>query len=296
MNRKKAAKQKKKVDAAIASLSPYDDVVCWTRGDLPCPWTQEQIDDYQKKIDSAFGAEKALVLAWSMDRTYWDEMYLDDWHVFGEPKGKIQKIPNLLFKQIPIDDRDYLFISAPRWMILEKLHASQLEDSWEDSGWVEDAQMLGGRKRIRTKKPPEFFYQPLLPPLGTIALHTRSAVGQKPSCCERAWQADKSVCYGRYKPPGEEELREIRLIRQRMDKDGVAQRNDAPRSLKMLERARLNHQFFIKEAERRQGQAVRDLIMRNPEGYMGDVMKNYGASAKQIETALKEAFKQEELT
>lgn len=294
MNRKKTAKTNKALAKLSSRVSPYDNVLSWMKGDLPCPWTKEQIADFQLKIDSAFGAKDALVLAWSMDRDYWDEIYMDDWHIHGAPKGRPQKIPMLLFKHIPVNERDYLMVSAPRWMILEKLHGSQLEDSWDESSWVADNESIGGKKRIRTEKPPVSFYQPLLPPLGTIAEHVQNVVTGEINPCCRTLMANDMVCYGRYREPGEDILAEIRKIRERMDRDGVAQRSDQPRSLKTLERQRMSTNFLIQEAAKRQREATQELILANPMMYMGDVMANYGITktAPEIDRILKEAFRQ----
>ena len=72
MNRKKKAKLEKKVEAYTATLSVFDDPLQWLNHDAVCPWTPKQIEDYQKKLDSAFGAENAIVIAWSYDERYFD--------------------------------------------------------------------------------------------------------------------------------------------------------------------------------------------------------------------------------
>ena len=291
MNRKKTSKIKRQVAAEINTLSVYDDILEWLKGDIPCPWTQAQIDAFQRRLDSAFGAENAIVLAWSGDRKYWDEFYTD-WHVNGTPKGRPEKKPLLLFKQIPVSETDYVFISAPRFLLLETLHPSQLEASWEDSSFVDAPDSLTGKKRIRTEKPPPAFYQVLK----TIAVHEKPfASGQGRPCCERAWNADRSICYGKYRPPSDEDIEYIGKIRERMDADGVAQRNDAPRSAKLLQRATAATNFFIQDSERRKSLAVKEMILGDPHQFLGDILKNYKITmnATQLDKTLKEAFKQE---
>lgn len=294
MNRKKVSKIKKIVAADIAALSPLDDPLNWVRGNIPCPWTPEQMADYQRKLDTAFGVERGIVLAWSYDRKYWDELYMDGWDIYGEPTTTPQKTPILLFKQMTLG-KDRFYISAPRFMLLEALHGSQMEASWEAERYEADDSFIGGRKRIRRMNPPEFMYQPLLAPLGTLAHHEYSNVigGMRP-CCRRLWEANQSICYGKYRPPTVDDLIAVKKIRERMDADGLYQRNDQGRSKKLISNAAAATKFQIEYAARKQSEGVRQLLMSDPTGYMGDIMKNYGVSAKQIEESLKEGFKRKE--
>lgn len=268
------------------------------KGDAVCPWTQEQIDAFQKRIDSAFGAEKALVLAWSYDRTYWDEFFMDEWNIFGDPTTPPQKTPILLFKQFDLNDKDRFYVSWPRWMILEKHHGSQLTD-WEQSAYTADDQFIGGKKRIRRETAPEFFYVQLDRPLGVLARHEKSSVIGGPNpCCVRRWEAAKSICYGSYRDPSDEDIAAVRQIRINMDKAGVAQRNDAPRSAKMLEAAAESTRHHMKMAERQMKLGIREMIMNDPEPYIADIIKNYGItmSSPEIERTLREGFARQEET
>ncbi len=296
MNRKKASKIQQRVATEVATLAPLDDPLCWLEGNIPCPWTPAQMDDYQKKLDSAFGVEKGIVLAWSYDRKWWDELYMDKWDIYGEPIGEPQKIPMLLFKQITLGE-DRIYISTPRFMLLETLHGSQFEASWESEMYEEDDSFIGGRKRIRRMKPPEFMYQPLLAPLGTLAHHEYSnVIGQMRPCCQRLWDSSKSICYGKYRPPTTDDLIAVKRIRERMDADGLYQRNDQARSQKLISNAAVSTQFQIDYAARKRKNAVRELIMSDPKIWMGDVFKNYkmDMSASEIDRTLKEGFKRKE--
>lgn len=294
-NRKKTSKIERIKKQTIDALSPYDDPVVWLTDPPPCPWTKEEIEKYQKKLDSAFGVEKGIVLAWSYDRTYWDEIYMDGWDVYGEPTTKPQKTPILLFKQVTLNDKDRLYISTPRWMLLERIHGSQLEAGWEAEKYEADDTYIGGKKRIRRSTPPRDSYQPLLAPLGTLAKHEHRLDPNAPlaPCCERLWAADKTICYGKYRPPTTDDLIAVKKLRERMDADGLYQRNDAERSQKLLSRASTATKHFMDYAARRRKNAVQEMIMADPKGFMGDVFKNYGItlSAPEIDRALKEGFK-----
>ncbi len=289
MNRKRTSKLKKVIETQVAALSPYDDPVAWLKDPPPCPWTAKQIQDFQDQINSAFGAQNAYVLAWSGDKQYGDEFYID-WYANGEPKGSPETKPMLLFQSVPVNDRDYVYVYAPRFVILETLHGSQLEASWEESSWVDDPESLGGKKRIRRKKPPQFFYRVIK----TIAQHERSITsnGRRP-CCKRVWDAYRGICYGKYRPPADEDLAMIRSMRENLDKLGIVQRNDVPRDPKVLQLATAATQYYMSQAARQRRTAVQEMIMADPQQFMGDVIKNYGITmnATEIERTLKEGFK-----
>lgn len=299
MNRKQASKLAIKVESAkkLHFDVPYDDVMNWLTDPPPCPWTDEEIADYQLKLDSAFGVEKGIVLAWSADRRFWDEVYMDSWDIYGEPTSAPQKTPLLLFKQININDKDRIYISAPRWMLLESIHGSQLETSWKADVYEADDSYIGGRKRVRRPTPPECIYQPLLPPLGTLATHEYSSIiGAMKPCCQRLWDADKTICYGKYRPPTADDLIAVKRIRERMDADGLYQRNDAQRSQKLISRASDATQYHMDYAARKRKEAVRELLLTDPKQFMGAVFKNYGMTlnATEIDRTLKAGFKRKD--
>ena len=287
MNRKKTAKIAKAIEKA-PSIHPFDDTETWLRGDFTAPpWPKEKIVEFQKRINSAFGAENALVLAWSGDRSYGDSFYTN-WFANGLPKGKLERKPVLLFAEVPVSEHDYLYITVPRWLILEVHHGSELESSWEVASWVEDKSMLGGRKRIRAEKPPEFFYQHLQ----IIAQHDRPFLtNDMPACC-RNMMAQNRICYGRYREPSEVDIAYIRGIRERMDRDGVAQRNDERRSAKLLQNAAASTRHFIHRAQQQKALAVQEMMLENPKLYLGDILKRSGntMSAKELREIAVEAF------
>lgn len=293
MNRKRESKLKAKVAAEIAALSPFDDPSNWAIGDFAnSPWTQEQMDDFQKQLDSAFGGEKAIALVWSGDRKYGDEFYTD-WHYNGLPKGRLERKPVLLFGEFKVSETDYTYVSCPRFLLMEVHHGSELESSWEESSWVADQRMFGGKKRIRGERPPEFFYTHLR----VMSTHEQSTVfNGVPPCCERMWRLNKRICYGKYREPNETDIAYVRNIRQRMDAEGIVQRNDAPRSKKLLEKAGLATKHFMRQAEIARAKSTKEFMLANADTFFGDIVTRRGAtmSPAELEKTVREALDADE--
>lgn len=274
MNRKKASKIKKQVAESVNRLHPYDDPNNWLTSDFQeSPWPKEKIADFQKQIDSAFGGENAIVLVWSGDRSYGDAFYTD-WFPNGAPKGRLERKPVLLFGEFKVNEKDYLYLSCPRWVLMEVQHASQLEASWEESSWVDDNASLGGRKRIRPEKPPKYFYTHLR----TLADHEHATFNGIPACCERMWRVSRRICYGKYREPNEQDIAYVRNIRERMDRDGVAQRNDQKRSAKVLQRAQIATKHFMEQASLRKAEAVKELMMANSGPFFQSILDQVGST------------------
>lgn len=293
-NRKKTSKIIKAVEKAkdLYFQHPYDDPNEWVKGDFQRPpWPAEKIAEYQKKLDSAFGAENAIILAWSGDRKYGDALYTD-WYPNGLPKGKLEHKPPLLFAEHKINEHDYFYVSCPRWLLLQVLHVSQYEEGWEAASWVDDPSMIGGRKRIRPEKPPVNMYKHLL----IIAEHDQTQLSHEiPNCCVKMLN-QKRICYGRYKEPSDVELSHVRGERQRQDKMGISQRNDAPTSQKLIEQASLATKYFIKRAQEQQALGVKDMMLANSEAFFGDLLKRTGStkSFKELEAIAKSALEAQE--
>lgn len=288
MNRKKTSKINKELARQVDKLHPYDDVEQWLGESFTtAPWSDSEIADYQKKIDSAFGTANAIRLAWSGDSTYWDE-FATEWTATGHAI-KFKKAPNLLLLDQPIapGSDDYVRIMVPRWLLLERLHPSELEASWQV--WDDADEYLGGKKQLRKEKPPAEYWHVL----ATIAEHEPPIVSGAPfPCCERMWQASKLMCFGKYRPPSDADLLKIKAMRTAMDRDGVAQRPDQPRSQKLRARAQALTAHYMKQAARQKASAVKELIMSDPQGYMIDVIKNRGItlSAREIDAAILEGL------
>ncbi len=289
-NRKKTSKLVKK--AQTYKFGPFDDPSTWVTDDFSKPpWLPEKIADYQKKLDSAFGAENAIILAWSGDRQYGDAFYTD-WYVTGLPKGKLERKPPLLFAEHKINEHDYFYVTCPRWILVQALHISEYEAGWESASWIPDPSMIGGRKRIRSEKPPKQMYKHVL----IIAEHDQTLLSHEiPKCCVKMLN-QKRICYGRYKEPSDVELSHVRGIRRSQDHRGIIQRNDAPRSRKLIEEASLAAKYFIKRAQEQQALGVKDMMLANSEAFFGDLLKRTGStkSFKELETIAKSAMEQQE--
>ena len=232
---------------SLPLVSRYDEIEKWVEGGFEnAPWSQESIDNFQKRINSAWGGENCIVLVWSGDRSYGDAFYTD-WFPTGLPKGDLERKPVLLFGEFKVNERDYIYVVPPRWVLMEVHHGSQLEAGWEESAWSPDPTMLTGRKRIRAKKPPEFFYVPWR----TIARHEGGAKdwSLKNPCCERLWYGTKKICYGNYRDPDESDIEFVGMTQANMVKAGVTQRNDTARDAKTILQANLATKYFMKRAE-----------------------------------------------
>jgi hypothetical protein len=289
MNRKKAAKEQRK---AIVE-NPLNDSVEWLTTDFSVPPLDEKWQaEFQKKLDSAFGAENAIVLAWSNDRRYWYELY-SDWFITGDPKpASLEKKPQVLFGCYNVSETDYIYVSPPRWLLLEREHPAQYSATWEASAWLSDQQMLSGRKRVLPKEVPPVQYRWLR----TIAEHDQTVViGDMPRCCRVALDVHK-VCYGRYREPSEIDLAHVRGIRERMDAAGHVQRNDEPVNEQSLKQAELTSKFYFQQAERQRIKAYHEWIMQDPKAFLGTALERRGItmSDREITEAVKEALDQSE--
>ncbi len=272
--------------------SPYDLLENWLQGDFKqAPWPKEKIAEFQKRLDSAFGAENAFLLVWSGDRTYGDKFFTD-WDIHGNPKGELEAKPLLLFKEISVGPTSYIYVSAPRWMIVEVHHGSQLEAGWDESSWVTDPDMTTGRKRIRDFQPPEFFYAYFR----TIAEHEEFTIQGVPFCCAHRWNKSKSVCYGKYREPNDTDIAAVRQIRINQDKSGVVQRNDEARCAKILKDGNAMTGHFVKAAQRQKMTSVKDMMLEFPQNFFGDILEKRGVTMtpRELESIVREGLESEE--
>lgn len=292
MNRKKASKVKETERKKLHFEHPYDNVDNWLMGDFERPpWDDTRIKAFQDKLDSAFGAKNAIILAWSGDKRYGDAFYTD-WFANGLPKGKLERKPPLLFAEYKVNETDYVYISCPRWLLLEVSHISQYKDSWEANSWVSDDDFLGGRKRIRAIEPPEFMYSHFK----IIAEHDAPLLkNAMPPCCEQML-AQNRICYGRYKEPSDEDIASVRRVRENQDKAGVTQRNDEDRSTKLLQDAAASTRYFIKRAQEQRATQIKDVMLGNSKLFFGDILEKKGStmSYKEMEKIVRGALEEQD--
>jgi len=294
MNRKKTSKANRKISARekeiVAQVKakknkihPFDDVNNWLLDDFKTPpWSEQKIQAFQKRLDSAFEAPNGIVLAWSGDRRYGD--------VFLNEKGEIERKPPLLFAEHKVNDRDYIYISCPRWLLMEVLHGSQLEASWEEASMVNDP--VRGKVRIRPEQPPEFAYHHFK----IIAEHDQTMLlGETPRCCERML-AQHRICYGKYREPSDEDIALVGATRQNMNNAGVTQRNDEARTKKVLMDGTVATRHFIKRAREQQAQKIKDLMLANAETFFGNIPKLIGTTKthKELEHIYAQALEQQD--
>lgn len=260
------------------TIHPFDDPENWAKGDFTAPpWSQEQIRSFQRRIDSAFGAENAIVLVWSGDRSYGD-VFLED--------GKLVRKPVLLFGEYPVGS-DYLYIVPPRWCLMEVHHGSQLTD-WEESSWLYDED--GGKTRIRPETPPKFYYVHLKN--GVLASHEQPTASGVPPCCERMWRNGRRICYGKYREPDDRDIAMVGEIRKAMDEAGVAQRPDTERDARTVQAANLATKHFMQRAAYNRAVAAKNMILTNPSAFLGDILEKRGStmSELQVERIVKQAL------
>lgn len=288
MNKKKQGQLTRKQAAAKkpSSAHPYNNLEDWLGADFSKPpESEEWVKDFQRRIDNAFGAEGLFVLAWSGDQSYWEE-FACDWYANGTAKT-FEKRPIMLWAEIPVDNKDYIYIYPPRWMILEKWHPVQYAPNWESSVWEDDDTMLGGRKQIRPKNPPKDFYG-FWKSVERHSNHT--APNGEPVCCVSSLRVGK-LCYGEYRKPDDSDLLALSKMRKDMDKRN-AQRPDEPLQERTLEEARLNSRHYRQRSKEQKAEAVLNLGKCNPNMYLGNLEKDHGIklSAREKEAIVTEAL------
>ena len=270
----------------------FDKTETWLRGDFETPpMSAEQIQSFQDKLDSAFGAKNAIILAWSGDKKYGDAFYTD-WYPNGLPKGKLERKPPLLFAEYKVNETDYVYVTCPRWLLLEVSHVSQYGASWEANAWANDEDFIGGRKRIRAIEPPEFMYSHFK----IIAEHdTPLMTNALPPCCEKML-AQNRICYGRYKEPSEVDVASVRAVRENQDRAGITQRNDEARSAKLLQDAAASTRYFIKRAQEQKALQVKDAMLANSKLFFGDILEKKGStmSYKEMENIVRGALEEQD--
>lgn len=238
----------------VQPKSFFDSQKNWVTAGIwqPPPFDAE---GYQKKLDRIFGVSPSggsicrVKWAWQCQR--WENIEWDD---FGNAtKGEWRQKYRALTVEIGNDE--YVDISPPRWVLEERFEPGQYARSWELTryktipigvppiacrycrtlDWInsytsdlsnvqckfcqEITIIPFTRQDVAGQAPREGWYN-LLPVIGVVADHEANG-----ACCKRSLKEDRSLCWGRYKVPGEKELTILRRAVAERNKDSEANPN-----------------------------------------------------------------------
>lgn len=151
---------------------------------------------------------------------------------------------------VPIDDMDTVDIAPPRWVLEMRYEPGQYEESWELTRYQHDAlscrrclnQTIGliehstscVQRDLAGPAPREGWYA-ALPVIGVVAEHDLNK-----QCCKDAWEADRQVCWGRYRIPGQKELTSLRRAAYLRNQDPEVNPHSTVLSAQVLEQIRLD--------------------------------------------------------
>lgn len=245
----------------VSSKHFFDDPKNFT---APGVWQPPSFDAkaYQKKLDAIFGlspsGEPVCRVRWAWECQRWENIEWDDFGV--ATKGEWRQKYRALTVEIGKDD--YVDISPARWVLEERFEPGQYARSWEATRyktvpldtpplacryckafnpevlfeWINphtsDSTQVQCRfcreitvipfirQDIAGQAPREGWYN-LVPVIGIVAEHE---AGRK--CCKRLMKEDRSICWGRYKVPGERELNILRRAVSERNKDLEANPHD----------------------------------------------------------------------
>lgn len=149
------------------------------------PWLD--VGAWQKRIDAGCGLNKAgqsiVRLTWAQDATQ---------------KAFYEETPRYWTRRAKIDGK-FIYWTVPRWIFESRLEREAYVPSWNDSRWsITDGE---GRKVDKGPPPDEYFSYML-----ECARHEELGMDGHPACCTRAFYTDRSRCWGRYRPPSEQDL------------------------------------------------------------------------------------------
>lgn len=276
-------------------VHPYNNIADWLDSDFSEPpknaaWQKK----FQQKIDDTFGVKGAIVLAWSGDKRFWVDEFYTNWFQNGQPKlESLEKKPIILWAKIPQGKYDYVYVSPPRWLLLERLHPEQYAPNWKNSCFVTDAAMTSGKKQARPLTPPkEYFVH-----WRTLGEHEHGTVRGDPPCCARVKQINANACcFGKYRPPYEQDLIAIRKFRDWRNEVN-AQRADQPISAKSLQSVSSMTKAYFEEAKRAELRVMREFALSHPEIFIGTAMKDRGLkySPREVENIIKESCDRREV-
>lgn len=180
-----------------------DDPTTWATTELHQQPLGFNVSAFQKKIDKILGLTEngmpvaRLVWAPDIQNTYskfyceWDGLFGTATELRAKYRYATLKIPGTL--------DTYIDIPPPRWIIEEHNSHGQMSASWEQARWNKAG------KEVRPPMPLEGYYSELF----TIADHNET-------CCE---EAEKMVCWGKYRLPAQEDLDRLQMAKTLRDRD-----------------------------------------------------------------------------
>lgn len=204
--------------------SVLDDPTQWWTY-IPAP-AEVNRHKFQKRLDRIAGVTasgmSALRLIWG-----WDSRII----INGEWRQRYA------WHTVTLPSGDTIDLAAPRWYIEELLEPAQYMEQWS-------VEALG-------PPPKNGFYIACYP----IAVHE-----YQNRCCVEKWAATRTICYGRYKQPGDEELARVERAVQLRDRERMYNRPDEPMSLEVLAECRKLHYEWDKQKKERLHDKVEDCV------------------------------------
>lgn len=139
---------------------------------------------YQRRLDQTTGVSGAVTLKWA-----------PDWQVFKARAIGESIDEETTPAQSALTDARGRSVAPPRWMLVERIEPEQYVRDWDRNRWFNDPRD-GRLHDLRGPCPSKYFRWYM-----TIAAHDYR-------CCELR-HANNFVCWGYYKPPGEQELAKV---------------------------------------------------------------------------------------
>lgn len=173
----------------------------------PSRWHQQlkpwfDVVGYQRRIDQIVGVNRD---GKSIIRLVWGQ---EVWQrVFNE------ETPRYWTRRLKVPG-GHKYWTVPRWMLEKRMEPEQYAEAWEASRWsITDPDT--GKPVDKGPAPPEFYSFAYL-----CAEH--ESVDQTTGwahCCTRAYYTDRSRCWGRYRPPSDDDLQLIAQAVRQMEAD-----------------------------------------------------------------------------
>ena len=198
------------LDHQESVVQPLDNKDIWREAPAYSPPADIDIVREQKWIDSLMGTtrgnESIYKLVWNGDRNYWHRFYMVT-NGLGRPIGDPERRPLIRFKALRDSNTRQLIrdVFPPRWLILTRLEPEQYAEGWKSESYINDGNVVGGKRQIRPDEPPPVFWLNHM----TIARHSDF-------CCSTAYK-NKEKCFGEYAPPSF--ARELLEIQHKADMD-----------------------------------------------------------------------------